>query len=109
MFCRNCGNQVNDGEVACAKCGCILNGAPRTEAVKPADVSTCDKTVYIVLALLLGIFGVHNFYAGYPGRGIAQLLLTIFSCFMLSWVTFIWALVEGLTTECDAQGKKFKK
>lgn len=109
MFCRNCGNPVNDGDVACAKCGCFLSGIPHTEVVNPGDVSSCDKTVYLVLAILLGTLGVHNFYAGYTGRGVAQLLLTILSCFILSWAVFIWALVEGLTTECDAQGKKFKK
>lgn len=33
---------------------------------------------YALLAWFLGIFGAHNFYAGYTRRAIAQLLLTVF-------------------------------
>ena len=36
-----------------------------------------SRLIYILLALFLGGFGVHNFYAGYTGKGVAQLLLTI--------------------------------
>lgn len=47
-----------------------------------------------LLAFFLGCFGAHNFYLGYTGRGIAQLLLTLLSLFLLAWVTAIWAFVE---------------
>ncbi len=50
-----------------------------------------------LLAFFLGALGIHNFYLGYNGKGIAQLLLTL-----LGWAVFmvgpmvagIWALVE---------------
>lgn len=55
-----------------------------------APKSSKSKLVAGLLALFVGGIGVHNFYLGYMGRGIAQLLL--------SWtgITSIWALVEAI-------------
>ena len=49
-----------------------------------------------ILGILLGAFGVHNFYLGYTGKGIAQLLVTVLSLGFLSWVSAIWGFVEGV-------------
>lgn len=49
-----------------------------------------------ILGIFLGMFGVHNFYLGYTGKAVAQLLLTLLSCFMLSPITEIWGLIEGI-------------
>lgn len=38
----------------------------------------------LLLCLFLGGFGAHNFYLGYNGRAIAQLLLTL-----IGWLTFL--------------------
>jgi TM2 domain-containing membrane protein YozV len=68
--------------------------------------STKSRGTYIVLGLFLGCFGIHNFYAGYSGRGVAQLLITVF----LGWIvvgffiTGLWALIEIVTVSTDAQG-----
>jgi TM2 domain-containing membrane protein YozV len=62
---------------------------------------------YILLAILVGYFGIHNFVAGYIGRGMAQLLITVF----LSWtiiapiVVWTWAIVEACTVRQDARGR----
>ena len=55
-----------------------------------APTSSKSKLVAGLLALFVGGIGVHNFYLGYMGRGIAQLLL--------SWtgITSIWALIEAI-------------
>ena len=34
-----------------------------------------SRLAYILLAILLGTLGIHNFFAGYTGKGIAQLLM----------------------------------
>lgn len=49
-----------------------------------------------ILGIFLGVFGVHNFYLGRVGRGVAQLLLTLLSCFLLSPISEIWGLIEGI-------------
>ena len=38
-----------------------------------------SRGVYIILGLFFGCLGIHNFYAGRNGVGVAQLLITIFS------------------------------
>ncbi len=66
-----------------------------------------SRLAYILLAVFLGSLGIHNFYAGYTGKGIAQLLITLVSFGMLSIVSWIWALVEICTVTQDAQGVPF--
>ena len=72
-----------------------------------------SKLVAGLLGVLLGAFGVHNFYLGYTGKGIAQLLLTILSCGMLSVVSSIWGVIEGILIftgeiSTDAKGAPLK-
>lgn len=50
--------------------------------------------VGVLLALFLGVFGVHNFYLGHTGRGVAQLLITVLTLGLGSIITGIWALIE---------------
>ena len=66
-----------------------------------------SRLAYILLALFLGTFGVHNFYAGYTGIGIAQLLLSLISFGFLSPIVFIWAIIEICTVTKDKDGVNF--
>ena len=45
-----------------------------------------------LLGVLLGGLGIHRFYLGYVGVGIAQLVVT-FATFGLGWV---WGFIEGI-------------
>ena len=121
MYCKNCGAQVGDGAAVCVKCGytvgngqnfCAVCGAP----VQPG-ASVCTQcgaaTQYLprksrLAAGLLGVFlgglGIHNFYLGHIGRGVAQILLD-FCC----GIGAIWGFVEGIlilagTIDRDANG-----
>ncbi len=53
-----------------------------------------SKTTAALLAFFLGGFGVHNFYLGFKGRAIAQLLITVLSVGTLAGVSYLWAFVE---------------
>lgn len=80
----------------------------RSHTSYPASTLRKPKSrgVYIILGLLFGCLGIHNFYAGYVGRGAAQLIITV----LLSWtiigllLTVVWALVEVCTEKCDVYG-----
>lgn len=103
-FCRNCGSEINEGAVICIKCGC-----PTTPAA-PAT-SSKSKLAAGILGILLGVFGVHNFYLGYTGKAVAQLLITVLTCFAGSAISGIWGLIEGIMILCgnidkDAAGNK---
>lgn len=64
-----------------------------------------------LLGIFLGAFGVHNFYLGYTGKALAQLLISLLSCGFLAFASSIWGLIEGImiltgSIDTDAQGNK---
>jgi TM2 domain-containing membrane protein YozV len=65
------------------------------------------RTTYIVLGVFLGMFGAHNFYAGYTGRAIGQLCLSVLTVFYLAIVSWIWAIVEICVVDKDSTGIQF--
>ena len=71
-----------------------------------------SKTTAALLAFFLGSLGIHNFYLGFKGRAIAQLLITVLSAGSLFWVSGLWAFVECVLiltgkTSKDADGAPF--
>ena len=60
----------------------------------PPPVTSRNKIVAALLAFFLGVFGVHRFYLGRIGSGIAMLLLTC--TFLGLAVTGVWALIDCL-------------
>ncbi|MFM2382595.1 MAG: hypothetical protein RL515_582, partial [Verrucomicrobiota bacterium] len=55
-----------------------------------------------------GGIGIHNFFAGYTSRAVAQLLICLLTCGLGGIVTSIWAIVEACTVTQDANGVRFK-
>jgi TM2 domain-containing membrane protein YozV len=66
-----------------------------------------SRTSYIVLGIFLGALGIHNFYAGYTGRAVGQLCLTVLTLGALGIVSWIWAIVEICIVEKDSTGMRF--
>lgn len=60
-----------------------------------------------LLGIFLGTFGVHNFYLGYTGKAVAQLLITLLSIGMLAWVSSIWGLIEGILILASGTGSSW--
>lgn len=63
-----------------------------------------------LLGILIGAFGVHNFYLGYTGKAVAQLLLTLLTCGFGAIISSIWGLIEGIliltgSINQDGQGR----
>ncbi len=83
-FCSNCGAQTLPGAAVCTHCGMTLNSVPPGAKQK-------SKLAAGLLGILLGGLGVHNFYLGYVGKGIAQICLSF--CFGIG---YIWGLIEGI-------------
>ena len=54
------------------------------------------KIVAGILAIVVGSFGIHKFVLGYQREGMIMLLCTVLSCFTLSPVMHIIAIVEGI-------------
>lgn len=137
MKCEYCDNEVPSGATRCPSCGAAVQWrqvpvlsesmAERrdTPAPQPSQplASQSDRSIfndpylymdkksriaYIVLAIFFGELGVHNFYAGYVGRAVAQLLITVLSFGLLFWISWIWAFVEMCVVSEDGQGVPFQ-
>jgi TM2 domain-containing membrane protein YozV len=65
-----------------------------------------SRAIYILLALFLGIFGVHNFYAGRTGVGVAQLCITSFLGVLILplLAVMIVNLIEIVVIDRDSRG-----
>ena len=121
MYCKNCGKEVNQNADACVHCGVsVLKGknyCANCGAETPKDADFCtkcgkatqntqleererkSKLAAGLLALFLGYLGIHNFYLGYTGKAVAQLLLTFGALFTLGLsylVCLVWALIEAI-------------
>ena len=62
-----------------------------------------------LLGIFLGGLGIHRFYLGYVGIGIAQIIVTLVTC----GAGALWGLVEGILIlvgkiDTDAEGIPLK-
>ncbi len=111
-YCTNCGKELKEGADICLNCGKIINPEKAEEqAAKPTNPNAKSKIAAGILGIFLGCFGVHNFYLGYTGKAVGQLLITLLSCFILSPISAIWGFIEGVLILCgsidkDASGNK---
>ena len=129
MFCRNCGNQMDGAAAVCVKCGvpkmqganfcpncgeqtvpgaavCVKCGVALSQPIQGEQKS---KIVAGILGIFLGGLGIHNFYLGFTGRAILQIVLSIVTCGAAS----IWGFIEGIILLCskdkvDANGVPLK-
>lgn len=105
MFCKYCGKE-SETEI-CEECQ--KNHNEETIEVEATKVETNEnnentasssnqksKIAAGLLGIFLGAFGVHNFYLGFTGKAIAQLLISLLSCGTLAFASSIWGLIEGI-------------
>lgn len=126
MYCKNCGNQMDPNAAICVKCGCAKGtgasycqncGQPTVpgaavctscgSALTTVNANSKSKMAAGLLGIFLGGLGIHNFYLGYTGKAIAQILLSCIG------VGAIWGLIEGIMILCgsiktDAKGIPLK-
>lgn len=132
MFCKNCGNEMDQNAAVCVKCGygkgkgnkfcpncgselepnaqfCVKCGASVAPVAEVNPLNQKSKIAAGLLGIFLGGFGIHNFYLGYTGKAVGQLVLTICSC----GIGGIWGFIEGILILCgnintDANGVPLK-
>ena len=103
-YCANCGKELTDEQDICLNCGVRVK-----KSTTSSDPNAKSKLAAGLFGIFLGAFGVHNFYLGFTGKAVAQLLITVLSCGILSPVSAIWGLIEGILILCgnittDANG-----
>lgn len=132
MKCEYCDNFISTDMQRCPSCGATINISSEVQSedmmkhnvgymnpmysqplykeqtVQPLLADCQSRVAYILLGFFLGVFGIHNFYAGYVARGVGQLLLTIVSFGCLSWISWIWSIVEIVVVTKNAKGIEFR-
>lgn len=65
-----------------------------------------SRALYVILGIFLGGFGIHNFYIGYSGRAITQLLITLLTAWLIVPIIFLglWILLEIICVSKDSKG-----
>lgn len=124
MFCKNCGEQMNDNQAICLKCGvkkedgnrfcanCGKEITPNAEvclncgvAVKKASAQygNYDKITIALVCFFLGGLGIHNFMLGETKKGIVKIVLNF--CFgigsLLALIEFIKILMDKYEVNPD--------
>ena len=130
MYCRECGKMIENNEndlcdECVAKANVTSNSGPehfevvsevRTQGntyANNTNLNAKSKLAAGLFGIFLGGLGVHNFYLGYTEKAVAQLLLSLLSCGLLSWVSSIWGLIEGIliisgSIDKDGQGNPLR-
>ena len=90
-YCTNCGKELKEGADICLNCGKLINHDNETKKQEPLPTAK-SKIAAGILGILLGCFGVHNFYLGYKNKAILQLVLTI-----VGFLTIIIAIANIIT------------
>jgi len=119
MQCYNCKTAIPDGSIYCPRCGARFAVPPpsvqyvqyvqyQTPQYQFPPVPLKSRSAYVILAILFGGLGIHNFYAGRGGCGVTQLLLSLFTCGLCTLPMYIWALFEALIVSRDGLGREMK-
>ena len=115
-FCQNCGKEINEGADVCLGCGKQLRVVVTQTTTNVSGGPQKSKIAAGILGIFFGGLGIHNFYLGYTGKGVTQLLLTVLGIplaiiligFFMIMAASIWGFIEGiliLVGSIDRDGK----
>lgn len=124
MYCRSCGEEMNENQAICVKCGvkkgegtnyCSNCGKPMNPgaevclscgvAAKKAggQYAGQDKMVMALICFFLGGIGIHNFMMGETKKGIVKIAATC--CFgigcILALIDFVRILTDSYVVDPD--------
>ena len=88
-YCDKCSKTVSAVSNFCPQCGGDVIGKNDMPAV---DVVPKSRFIAGLLALVLGSFGMHWLYLGYPAKARTRIILLI--CIIGFIINPIWALVD---------------
>ena len=124
--CVKCGQQLNGSESYCPVCGAPADTSQNTGSsnqsqnnynqynavpnTPPPGYAPKSRLIAVILGILLGGYGVHNFYLGFTTKAVIQIIVTVITC----GIGGIWGFVEGILILCrhintDAYGVQLKQ
>ena len=124
MFCKNCGESLNENQAICLKCGvkvgdgnaycancgepidanaefCLKCGVAVKKAAAKGDLGGKDKITVALVCFFLGGLGIHNFMMGENKKGIVKIVLSL--CLgiggILALIDFIKILMDSYVVD----------
>ena len=82
-YCYNCANVTSALATLCTKRSSSFSSIADTTVFNGKNRLTYSPWAFFFV--LIGLPGIHNLYPGYIGKGLAQLLIAVLSCWIL-WV-----------------------
>lgn len=124
MYCKNCGEMMNDNQAICVKCGvktgegsnfCQNCGKPMNPGAdiclacgvaqkKAGNLAGHDKITMALLAFFLGGLGVHNFMMGESKKGIFKIVMSL--CFGIGTILALIDFIRILTDKYEINPDK---
>ena len=102
MYCQNCGKEISDQASFCPNCGHPVRSAAMGPGFRTdKTVSPKSRLAALLLCFFLGWLGVHRFYVGKVGTGVAM-IFTLGGLGIWVLIDFIMIIVGGFT---DIDGK----
>lgn len=127
MYCKNCGEQMNDNQAICVKCG-VKAGTGNSHCAhcgnaidplatvcmncgmavkKGGNLGGQDKMVMALICFFLGGFGVHNFMMGESKKGVVKIIATIVSCGTIGGILALIDFIRILTDSYEVNPEKY--
>ena len=127
MFCKNCGEAMNDNQAICLKCG-VKTGTGNAFCAncgKPVDANaevclSCgvaikggangdylngkDKITIALICFFLGGLGIHNFMLGETKKGVMKIVLSL--CVGLGGIFALIDFIKILTDKYEVNPDK---
>ena len=88
-YCANCGGVVNENAAVCLSCGCKIENKTEKKSDASDALNGQDKITVALVCLFLGSLGIHNFIMGETKKGIVKIVLSF-----LCGIGYILALID---------------
>ena len=98
-FCANCGNKVDANAAVCLNCGVALNSAANGEYLNGKD-----KITIALICFFLGGLGIHNFMLGETKKGIVRIVFSL--CLGIGWIIALVDFIKILTDKYEVNPEK---
>ena len=100
-FCFNCGNPTAPGAAVCLNCGVAL----QQPAAATNNLAGQDKITMALVCFFIGGLGIHNFMMGEKKKGITRIVLSL--CLGLGGIVALIDLIKILTDKYKVDTEAF--
>ena len=103
QFCANCGKSVDPNAAVCLSCGVAIK-KKGSSAVSGDYLGGKDKVTMALICFFLGGLGIHNFMMGENKKGIVKIVLSL--CFGIGAILALIDFIRILTDKYEVNPDK---